>query len=680
MTIEHQPFVAATLVRDLAVIGSASIGAKPIRLLFDLDPRLPARLVGDALRLQQVLVNLLGNAIKFTEAGEVVLEVAVVERKTRSAVLEFAVRDSGIGIAAEMHERIFGGFTQAEASTTRRFGGTGLGLTISQRLVTLMGGELGLESAPGAGSRFHFRVELDAGDDASSDVVGHAAAPIRMLLVDEHASARQVVSRTARTLGWRVDVAASGAAAHEAMRSRGRGDGARVDGVVLSAALALHESGVEGAGGEAHTADSPLRFVVGSQTDRDRLARAGRTEGAGFDAYLVEPVTPAALRAAFDRPRRVDAGAPALAPPAASRDLAASPSSSKAPSSTRLASLRVLLVEDNVHNQQVARELLEDEGASVRIASDGQQAVDLLVPAADVYDIVLMDLQMPVMDGFTAARHIRAALGPALPIVAMTANATDADRDACAAAGMNDHVGKPFDLDALVACLLRHVGRAESAEARAASIASTLPSGIVAAATAGGIDVDAALIRLGGHRPAYRRLLESVVTQLAKTSSDGPEIDDREATLRRAHTLKGLAATLGATALSASVGAVEARLRDDGERADVAVAIADMRRAIDAARPGLDALLHAWPASPRIDAVTTRVPLDDTALRAGLERIARHLRHADMAALDAMDELHERASGSMPELDALRGAIARLDFERALALCDDLISAAATPA
>ena len=307
MALDPRRFSLDKMLANLTVILSANIGDKPVVFRCELGETVPRSLVGDDMRLQQVLINLGGNAVKFTSQGEVVLAVHTREQSATDVVLEFAVRDTGIGIAPENQQHIFDGFSQAEGSTTRRFGGTGLGLSISSRLVRLLGGALTVQSAEGQGSQFCFQARF--------------ALPA------------------------------------------------------------------------AHTAQAP-------------------------DAAL---------------------------PPTSS--------STKQP---RLAGLRLLVVEDNKVNQLVAQGLLAKEGALVTLADDGQLGVSAVARAQPPFDAVLMDLQMPVMDGYTATRAIRNDLGLLkLPIIAMTANAMAADRTACLEAGMDEHIGKPFELDHLVATLLR---------------------------------------------------------------------------------------------------------------------------------------------------------------------------------------------------------------------------------
>jgi signal transduction histidine kinase/FixJ family two-component response regulator len=314
MSLDPQPFRPDHLMRDLSDILSANVGSKTLALEFEQDPALPPVLVGDAMRLGQVLLNLGSNALKFTSQGRVVIGMRLLALEGHTAKVAFSVQDSGIGIAPENRDHIFSGFAQAEASTTRRFGGTGLGLTISQRLVELMGGDLRLDSVLGQGSTFHFTLALPL-----------AAEPVR--------------------------------------RASGSPD------------------------------------AVQSQ------------------------------------------GAAGVAP-------------------QRLAGMRLLVVEDNPINQQVAQELLASQGAQVTLAANGQLGAEAVASTQPPFDAVLMDIQMPVLDGYGATRLIRQRWSPQqLPIIAMTANAMASDRQACLAAGMNDHVGKPFDLNHLVAVLLQHVPR-----------------------------------------------------------------------------------------------------------------------------------------------------------------------------------------------------------------------------
>ena len=693
MTLDPRPFRVDQLLRDLSVILSAGVGPKPVEVLFDIDPALPRQLVGDAMRLQQVLINLGGNAIKFTERGEVVLSMKVLARGAAGVTVEVAMRDSGIGIAPENHARIFSGFTQAEASTTRRFGGTGLGVAISQRLVALMGGELKLDSALGQGSRFHFCITLpvdaavpraielphDGGlaeasaprlaDKAAITSTSSNPASLRALLVDDNPVAREVLRRMAESLGWQVEMAESGAQALVLLRAWASA-GISCHAVFIDwqmpgldgwqTSLRIRELQLPGA--------APVVLMVTAH-GREMLAQRSAAETALFDGFLVKPVTASML---FDALVDARAGRNQVHASQVNTSAAASPK--------RLAGMRLLVAEDNLNNQQVARELLEDEGALVQIANDGAQAVAAVAAADPPFDAVLMDLQMPVLDGFSATVRIRQDPGQQrLPIVAMTANAMASDREACLAAGMNDHIGKPFDLDHLVNVLCKHTGRGGQAAGVSRRVAAALPAGVAAAAAAAGVQIDAAMARLGGKRDTYAQMLRRFLddlsgapAQLQGCAAQG----DMAALARLLHTVKGVAATLGAADLAAEAARGERQLVATRTSADAAQAIASACTAIRASAAGLQALLQALQQDlqARAAANTADRPFDPKALQQDLRHLAELLRQSDMAAVDAMAGLPRPAAGALnARFQALNELIAALDFEPALRHCETLI-------
>jgi PAS domain S-box-containing protein len=559
MTLEQRDFSIDDLLRDLAVLLSINASGKPLEVVFDIDPALPQWFVGDSMRLQQILTNLAGNAIKFTAEGEVLISASLARCEAGQATVDFAVKDTGIGIAPENVARIFSGFTQAEASTTRRYGGTGLGVVISQHLARLMGGELELDSALGQGSCFRFSIRLPL---AADDGLACGSHPVQRI--------------------------------------------------------------------------------------------TGRVSAAGLSQAAASP-----------------AGAPG-----------------EQGSATRLDGLRLLLVEDNLINQQVARELLEDEGAHVEVACDGQEAVLTLASDTQPFDLVLMDLQMPVVDGFTATRMIREDLHlPTMPIVAMTANALDSERQACLDAGMNDHVGKPFDMDHLVRVVLRNTGRPMAPPVqrdKAAPQGGAPDSAIAQAAAAAGVDITAALARLGGKRHVYIRMLETFIADMAampatlrahEQGHDGGALSASQLL----HTLKGLAATLGFDALSAQAAAAEHTLAGGPTGNDARAAVEAVCKVIAKAGAPLAALLAALRLAAARDAPRPPVdtPFDACAFRNALLRMAAQLREADMAATDTLDALLAGFGASLGlRLEPIAHAMAGLDFERALVLCDELLDGA----
>ncbi|WP_455922901.1 CHASE domain-containing protein [Pseudomonas putida] len=426
LQVDEHPFDLEALMRDLGVVLSGNQLHNGVELIFDMDVQLPQGLVGDSLRLQQVLINLAGNALKFTEAGQVVISVRQLRRSPGRVVIEFAVADSGIGMSAEQLARIFQAFSQGDASTARKFGGSGLGLLICKRLTDLMGSDLRVESEVGLGSRFWFELDLaiDPGQAAAPPLL-----PRKLLIVDDHALAGVILTRNLAQLGWVAERITDCA-----QRLAHSFDVLVIDWRVLM---------LEPAQTLASLREVTHLVVLVSAFNRDAATHALQAAGLTPPLLLTKPLTPRQLA------RHIADLHPAASPPAPQP---ATPANRP----RRLAGLRLLLVEDNAVNQMVAAGLLKAEGASVDLADCGVAGVERAVHAQPPYDLVLMDLRMPDIDGQEATRRIRQTLGAEqLPIIAMTANVSEQDREQCLAAGMNEHVGKPINLERLVEVIRR---------------------------------------------------------------------------------------------------------------------------------------------------------------------------------------------------------------------------------
>lgn len=682
LTLDAQPFRVEELLRDLSVILSANVGSRPLDVLFDVDADVPAELVGDAMRLKQVLINLAGNAIKFTERGEVLLAVQLLARGADSVRLRFAVRDTGIGITPEAQAHIFDGFSQAEASTTRRYGGTGLGLTISQRLVHLMGSEITVESRPGAGSTFSFELDLPLAGDATRAQASRAALPAwlsagqgdsapRLLLVDDHPLALALLARMGQALGWEVDQAADAEQALQYVAQRRA--------AAQSYVVALVDAGLPLDNARdlcqrirqqfAGTGRSPLIILTGG-SGYDALQQRQQQDAGLVDGYLLKPFTRLmlldAVVAAGTLRQRMGPGGEVAAMPV----------------ERRLQGMRVLVVEDNRINQQVAAQLLRKEGAEVLLADDGRQGVDAVAAAArsgTPFDAVLMDMQMPEMDGLAATREIRNGLHLSrLPIIAMTANAMAADRKACLDAGMNDHVGKPFELEHLVHLLLRRTGRRVGTGGAPAPAEGTARPGDSASAPEV-LDRVSALRRLGGDARLLDELSAAFVAELAQLL---PAWDqelaqaDLEAARRRMHSLKSSAASLGAMKLSATAAAAEQFCRDGAAvpgraamRQRLQVVLGETLASL-AAHGGRVAAEMAHPKG-----TASVLPAALPAQRPAIERLLGLLRNADLDALDAVDEVLAAADPAQAAAWApLKDVVEAMDFERATALCEQALA------
>ncbi|MDE2418756.1 MAG: PAS domain S-box protein [Burkholderiales bacterium] len=689
MQLDLEPFSLSQLLDDLSVILSSNLGGKDVDLLFDVDPDVPARLVGDALRLKQVLINLGGNAVKFTERGHVVLRMRVLEKEADRVRLEISVVDTGIGIAPENQGRIFDAFTQAEASTTRRFGGTGLGLVISRRLIRLMGGELDLVSAPGQGSTFRFVLELQVVptmEDAQLPApVAAATGALRTLLVDDNPVALASSAAIMRSLGWDVIQANSGEQAVAALRSSlAQGEGA-LDAVFVDWRM----PGMDGwetlrTIRRLYAEQGAPVLVLMSGQGHAALHQRTEREQALIGGYMVKPLTADMFRSVMAHALEAPQVA-STAPPA----LAATATDAK-PVTGSLGGMRILVVEDNPINQQVAKELLCTQGASVTLADNGQLGVDAALAAHPPFDIVLMDLQMPVMDGLTAARSIRqtAALQH-MPIIAMTANVMATDREACLQAGMNDHIGKPFDLKALVQVLVRHTDWTPQALFAMADADTNAPAAEHQSADLHrkpwppGVDVEGALERMGGNTGLLHRAMSAFVQQtltfrvrlLALLESDALADVRREL-----HTLKGLSASLGVDDIAGMAAHAE----------KLAVSTQDgvmLRAACDAVCLGLD---RALPALQEVVARTdtsgdrgkvagSAAPLvlqgkEKLQMLTELQRLKAALEMFDMSAMEIHATLRQTMGDAIEDgTQALDAAMADLDFELAAIECSKLI-------
>lgn len=552
LALDPHPFSVDTMLRELAVILSANASGKDVEVIFNVSPDLPRWLEGDGMRLQQVLLNLTGNAIKFTEHGEVVLTVTPQQADDDSIRVAFGVRDTGIGIPGEHIAHIFDGFSQAEASTARRFGGTGLGLAISQRLVALMGGTLRVSSALGQGSQFDFTIPLRRTAQLSEREVGHALRHLECLIVDDNSTCRTVLMAMTGMFGWRADSVASGEEALAAVAAR------RYDVVFMDWRMPGMDGWETARRMRAAGHPQPLVIMVTAH-DSALVAKTHGQLAPVLDAMLAKPLTASVL---FDTVSN-------LRQNLGTRSAALSSMATLAMTAdTSLAGMRLLVVDDNAMNLQVARELLGAVGAAVSTADSGRVAIDLVCDGALPFDVVLMDIQMPDLDGFATTAQIHARLQAAAPpIIAMTANAMPSDRVAALAAGMADHVGKPFDLEQLIATILRH---------KRGSAPALLDSG-------------AALARMAGNRAVYAAVLRGFPDEMDKLKLEFSELlaqPDGARAARALHVLRGLAGMVGAERLAALAGEVEARVLagtvTPSLAQDIGVVLAEMSAALRA--------------------------------------------------------------------------------------------------
>ncbi|WP_345065041.1 response regulator [Acidovorax lacteus] len=632
LSVERVEFNLEDLLHQVGTFVMDKVLAKGLEFIVDTGADVPLQLVGDPLRISQVLLNYVNNAVKFTEQGEIALRVRLVMAQGDELLLRLEVQDTGIGIDAEHQQRLFRSFEQADTSTTRKYGGTGLGLAISKSLAQLMGGDVGVESTPGVGSRFWFTVRVARGSQAA---VPHLPEPDlrgrHVLVVDDHAAARDVLADQLRSMTFVVAQAASGTEAIDAVR-RAQEAGEPFELVFLDWQMPAPDGIATARALQALPLTHRPQIVMVTGQEREDLLREARQ--CGVAQVLTKPVAASHL---------FDAAMQALGSsrPASVRASAPAPGAAQGMGLDRIAGARVLLVEDNLLNQEVACELLAAEGLAVDLAADGAQALQRLEHS--IYDAVLMDLQMPVMDGFTATREIRKqARWSDLPIIAMTANAMDSDRRRCLDAGMNDHVPKPIDPDVLARALLRWIPARHATAPHAPGPASPEPSADAQALLAQlqavpGLDAAAGLRRALGRDALYRSLLQ----RFAHSQSGAVEAvraalqqADRDTAVRLAHSLKGVAGQVGAAGVQGDAAALEQALLAGADMAAIAPLLERLATPLQALVAGVQAALSgasggapaatgvAVPSPDRCLAMLERLRIGDFASVGDLEREA----------------------------------------------------------
>jgi two-component system, sensor histidine kinase and response regulator len=648
LDIENVTFEIDSVMSNISTMVAQKIQDKDLELLLNISPDIPPVLLGDPLRLGQVLVNLLGNAVKFTQRGEICLIGELLERTSNKVKLRFSVKDTGIGMTEEQASRLFQAFSQADTSTSRKYGGTGLGLAISKRLVELIGGSIWVVSEPGQGSTFSFTGWFGLAEAAPRRVVPTRLGSLKSLIVDDNASAREVLEDLLTTVGGKIEQVASGAEAIDAVKLA---DADRPFDLVLLDWRMPGLDGVETA--RRIRADSSLKrlpaIVMVTAFGREEVHT--EAEGAGVDGFLVKPV---------NRSMLVDMLVEIFAPEqrAAAHDTITA-------TAYDLNGLRVLLVEDNAINQQIAVELLEGVGVSIDVANDGREALNmLLADGGDTrYDLALMDLQMPEMDGYQATAHIRATPRLAsLPIIAMTAHATAEERERCLTAGMRGHIAKPIDPELLYRTLM-----AFHRPSQAAGVAKPVerPSLAAGLSEIAGLDVADGLNRVAGNRKLYRSLLGQFVEQEADTVSAvraSLACDDFASAERLIHTLKGVSGNLGAKAVSGLAAELESSLRDRNASLEAGLSdlAAELARSIDAIRNSLAASAADAPLRTAVSDSAETVTL--------LKHLKQMLADDDGAALDYLLEARDRIRGAISEteLASLHKAVVDFDFPTAL--------------
>lgn len=659
LVLEEVPFNLHELFNNLAVILAAGVKDKSIEVLFCIDSNLPQSVIGDSLRLQQVLLNLTSNAIKFTEQGEVVLNVKIKEVTAQAIRVEFIVYDSGIGISSDKLATIFDDFNQAESSTTRRFGGSGLGLTISQRLVRLMGGELEVKSTPDVGSEFYFTLNLrcaEWNDWPQQHLINpEQLLDLQVLIVDDNEVSQEITARIILDFGWKVKTANNGLEALDMLQPLTNG--------LCPFDLILLDCKMPKLNG--WNAASSIRLlpcinrpiiimltVYGREVLQQHIHESAENP---LDDFLTKPITPLALfNAISNAVTGVKKRNSAIMKSQLEKQL--------------LAGLQILLVEDNLTNQQVASELLSLHGAEVTIANNGKEAIETVL--ASQFDAVLMDVQMPIMDGYEATQILRKQYElNQLPIIAMTANAMHSDREACLIAGMNAHVSKPFDIHELIATILNHC------QCKQLALTANLPSSCSSMVASEitefpGFDVNGAVLRFGGKIELYLNIIrsfkrdqEEILIRLHEQLVKQNFVD----VALELHTLKGLAGTIGAIDLFAFLRSAEGLVKANIDTTAIAMLPVELSNLMTQTLATLDQIVVRMNTQINPLSAPIVIALDSKLIIDYLDRLEPLLQSSNLRALNIYSEMKQECSLMLGnKLDVLEMAINKLNFMAAL--------------
>ena len=655
---------------NLVQIISHKSQQKGLELLIDIEPNLPVDLIGDPLRLGQVLINLANNSMKFTEEGEIIVKARAAMQDEQHVTIEFSVKDTGIGMTPEQQSRLFKSFSQADASTTRKYGGTGLGLTICKTLTELMSGEIWVESTYGEGSTFLFTAKFAIADidTTQTEVSPKSLLDLPMLIVDDSVAAREILYTLSESLGFRADLAATGAEAIEKVKlADSQGEPyqlvladwkmPQMDGLELCKKIQ-----------DDDTLVNQPKLVIVTAYDRDEMLK--KADKVQLDSAITKPVSASTL---FDTVMAVMGKTSPQ--PAANQHGKLNISAAK-----DIVGAHVLLVEDNDINQEIATELLYMAGIEVSTACNGEVAVDMAL--ANHYDAILMDIQMPIMDGYQATRNIRRNPDRQLiPIIAMTANAMSGDREKCLEAGMNDHIPKPINPQEVYKTLAKWIeptGKelpqtVNSNDAHDKIVQLELPD----------FDVDSALARMSGNQKAYQKMLAKVVQSqgdAVATVSQAIANNDITSAIIAIHTLKGVAGNIGAMFVVPVAEQIESNLNQQKQDNYCAVDT-QLQRLLNECQIQLNKMVDTIEqALTKANTTTLGSGISKAELKKQLENLNQQIEQLDSTAVDSLDTLFEQLQAANDSLvgQSLYKALSQYDFDEAETLIEpfshDLLS------
>ncbi|WP_418114146.1 response regulator [Vibrio scophthalmi] len=665
LDLEQTEFDLESTIDNLVQVVSQRTQEKDLELLVDLDPQLPTHLIGDPLRLGQILLNLANNAIKFTDQGEIIVKAELIEQSDDKLEARFSVSDTGIGMTKEQMARLFQSFSQADASTTRKYGGTGLGLTISKTLAEMMEGSIWVESESGQGSTFFFTAQFGLSSEIPQQPVlaPESMKEVSVLIVDDSVAAREILFSLCQSLKFNADVASSGAEALEKIRHAENNEQhfdvilsdwkmPQMDGIALGQQIELMHQSKE-------IATLP-HFVMVTAYDKDDML--ANRQGVNIVASMTKPVSSSTL---LDTLSRVMTKEGITNKTNTSNKLDTSIAQG-------IAGARILLVEDNAINQEIATELLQMVGMDVTTANNGQEAVDLV--GSQDFDLVLMDIQMPVMDGYQATQAIRnTGQYDDLPIIAMTANAMSGDKEKCLAAGMNDHLPKPINPNQVFQALVDWI------EPTGESVSVMIEDEVLTIEIED-FDTEGAIARMGGNLKAYKKTLANVMHSEADVVTRVNEAiaqQDINTAVIAVHSLKGIAGNIGANYLRAPAEKLEHALAEQQTQSRCELGSVEQQMLAEVAslvEKMIQAIASAL-AKSEANSAKEVTAIDANQFRELAHQLSQQLDDFDSAAVDTFEEMLLSVGDKLDKslANQISTAISNYDFDAALPLLEEFI-------
>jgi CheY-like chemotaxis protein len=556
LSIEKVDFSLDNILANISNLFAFQMEEKGLELLFDIDMDVPMALRGDELRLNQVLTNLVSNAIKFTSKGEIIISIKLISRDEQNVDLRFDVKDTGIGISKEQIEKLFTSFSQADSSTTRKYGGSGLGLAISKQIVELRGGSVGLESTPNVGSDFYFTIKFELQEKQKNFSQTTNIKNLKVLVVDDNASSREILENILKSLKFEVKAICCGKEAIIELKEANRENSSY--NLVLMDWMMPEMDGIETIikiNEDKEIADIPI-FVMVTAYNKDELIE--KAKDAHVFGFLEKPISPSTL---YDTILKAFGKQIVLIPDENIKN------NNFNEIKKMLHGSKILLVEDNIQNQEIALEFLQKAKIEVTIANNGKEAIEIL-QSKEEFDAVLMDCQMPIIDGYEATKLIRKVEKfKDLPIIAMTANAMQGDREKCIDSGMNDYIPKPLDFICFYDILEKWIKPKDSKEYFEDELEDEKIETNIENIKIEGINISQALSRMAGNEKLLLNQLKRFVESqnlFERKIQEYIKNNDLESAIREVHTLKGLCGNIGANLLFEKVKSLEVYLKEKG--------------------------------------------------------------------------------------------------------------------